>query len=209
MPIEKETTWEVSMQTERAVLNSLNLYVMPDKSTNFDAPIALTTGTLDDITLSKGKKGAGKGFSWNEDEQLALSRAAAIACADPAIGSQMSHTQLGGKIISCFSKEMARPLDDCTASKDWGDQDGRRWDGRSADECLKMWTRIKREYIKFKKIWERILQLSLTGDPTDTEINRCASLEFSEGKQMKIHLYDCINNETLRHQKAFSVYKGF
>lgn len=153
---------------------------------------------------SPDKKGNGKGLAWNDQEQLALARAATIACQDPTVGAQMSMTQLGRKIRASFIKDEARPAQACTTTKDGGAFDQRRWDGRSAEACLKMWKRLRKACTKFKAIYTRIENLQLTGNPTEEELWRCASLEFSEGTQMLGHLYDCVRNPRYLIRKPFS-----
>lgn len=145
----------------------------------------------------------GKGLVWSEDELMAIARAASIACQDPAVGSQMNMAQLGRKIRTAFITDEDRPEKACSTSKDGGALDNRRWDGRSAEACLKMWQRLRRECTRFKGIHDRINGLQLTGNPSEAALLRCASLEFSEGRQVPGHLYDCINNREYFIRKPF------
>ncbi len=145
----------------------------------------------------------GKGLGWNDTELLALAHAAHIACTDPRVGSQMGVAELGRKIRSAFVKDRLRPEQACTTSKDGGLFDQRRWDGRSADACHKQWIKLRKECTRFKSIRDRIVSLELTGNPTNEELDRAASLEYSESCNSKSALYDCIRNPKYHIKKPF------
>ena len=84
------------------------------------------------------KKSVGKSLSWLEDELLALSKSAAVVLLDPTVGSQMSKAEMGSRLRSHFIESSLRPSKAYT-DKNGGELDTRRWDGRSADACRKIW----------------------------------------------------------------------
>lgn len=137
-----------------------------------ECPTYPTMATLVDTSLeSPYKKASGKGLVWNWPEQLALARSSTVACTDPAVGAQISMAQLGRKLRFSFIIDEDRPLRSCTTYKDCGYIDHRRWDGRSADACLNMWQRLRKECTKFKTILSRISSLQFKA-----ALLRCASL---------------------------------
>lgn len=152
--------------------------------------------------------GKGKGLSWEERENIALARSAAAVCSDPATGSGMTSAEMGRRIRSHLLNDKARPDDACT-TRDKGLLDSRRWDGRSAAACHKQWDNLRRECTRFKGSLQRVKNMQLTGNPTDDDLFRCASLLFSDGSKAVSHLYDCIRNPDYHISKPFKHAKTF
>lgn len=139
---------------------------------------------------------------------LSLARAAASASLDPAIGSQMSEVMFGRKIRAKFITSDVKPKKACTTT-DVLALDGRRWEGRSAEACGKMWVRMRRECTRFNGCFRRIETLEMTGNPTVHDLERCALFEYNSGEQKQGHLYDCINNESYPVGKPFVFMSAF
>lgn len=107
----------------------------------------------------------------------------------------MSTAELGRRRRASFITDYLRPENACTTVKDGAQLDTRLWDGRSADACLKRWRKVRKECTKFKSCRDRIVRMELTGNPPEAEIDRCASLSYSEaGSSSKSSLYDCVRN---------------
>lgn len=146
--------------------------------------------------------GKGKGLSWEDLENIALARSAAAVSSDPATGSGMTSAEMGRRIRSHFLNDKSRPTDACS-TRDKGPLDSRRWDGRSAAACHKQWDNLRRECTKFKGCMQRVKNMKLTGNPTEEDLFRCASLLFSDGGKSVSHLYDCIRNPAYHISKPF------
>lgn len=159
--------------------------------------------TVQEVMMQDEKK-TGKGLSWNDTENLALSKAAFIACTSPINGASMTAARLGRHILSDFISDQAKPRNACTGGRDGGLLDERRWDGRTSDACLKQWNKIKRECTKYHAAYRRVSGMELTGCPSDSDIRRCATAIYNEGSSMLSHLYDVIRNPDYRIGKSFS-----
>ncbi|PXF49640.1 hypothetical protein BWQ96_00518 [Gracilariopsis chorda] len=155
------------------------------------------------------KEKVGKSLVWNEKENSALSHAAQKALLDPTTGSSMNNAEKARRIRAAFIKDPLRPKEACTTD-DKGDLDHRRWDGRSARAVLGQWEIIRRECTKYHACVKRIGRAQLTGNPSEEDQLRCASLLYSDGSRAMSHLYDCIRNKDYHVKKPFrfmSAYK--
>ncbi|KAI0558724.1 hypothetical protein FGB62_190g016 [Gracilaria domingensis] len=147
--------------------------------------------------------GRGKNLMWNEEETMALVRAAAAASTDPTVGSSMSAAEHGRRIRAIFIKDNGRPNEACTLEKSGCRFDRRRWDGRSADGCRKFWDKIRAECTRFKACYDRVIAMKLTGNPDDDALLRCGELLYSDGSNSISHLYDCVRNPHYHVSKPF------
>lgn len=111
--------------------------------------------------------------------------------------------QLALILRECFITDFDKPDKYSTTVKDGADLGMRRWHGRSSEVCLKMWDRIRRECEQFRGIYERIILLNLTGNPSEDYILRCTSLDFSECQQVMGPINYCINNPACHIRKPF------
>lgn len=141
------------------------------------------------------KKINGKGIGWNDEEMLALAQAAPVVCEDPSIGKQMTRRTLGERLRENMIKSSLRPNDACTRNGTKDHRDERRWEGRSAEACLRKWYTMRADCTTMFSIKRRLCSLNLTGNFTEEDFKRMALLEFSKGKQVLGHLYDCGNNK--------------
>ena len=162
-----------------------------------------------DATACAGiTKGPGKGLSWNDVENLALVKAASIVCSNPAVGSGMTAAEMNRKIRSEFIQNPMKPKEACT-SNDKGPFDSRRWDGRSAVACGRQWETLRRECTRFKGCHDRIKNMKVTGNPTEEDLFRCASLIYSDGGKSISHVYDCVRNPHYHISKPFKLDKPY
>lgn len=139
------------------------------------------------------KKTVGKSLSWLDDELLALSKSAAVVLVDPTVGSQMSKAEMGRRLRTQFIKSALRPSKACT-DKNGGELDTRRWDGRSADACRKMWEKVRKDCQKYYGAQKKVYAAKLTGNPSPEQLDRCVQLVYLKGSEAMSHLYDCVRN---------------
>lgn len=150
----------------------------------------------------------GRNLGWNEDETIALAKAAAVVCADPAIGSSMSGTELGRRIRVAFVNSSSKPSSACTLIKSGCPLDSRRWDGRSAEGCRKYFDKIKSDCTRSKGCHDRVIKMDLTGNPSE-DVLRCAELLFSDGGTASSHMYDCIRKKHYHIAKPFKFTEAY
>jgi len=60
--------------------------------------------------------------------------------------------------------------------------------GRFFVACGRQAEKIRRESTKFKEQFDRVTNMKLTGNPTNSDILRCASLLYSDGSQSMSHV---------------------
>jgi hypothetical protein len=148
-----------------------------------------------------GAGSAGKGLGWNQEELLAVARAAPVVLQSPTIGANQNATELGRRIFAEFLRDECCPnVAECTRS-DKSNLDSRRWHGRSALATLQCWTkRIKAPCVRLHAVYRRIQIAELTGGPySDESMHRLATAIFNskdgESSQLFSHAYDIIRNE--------------
>ena len=154
------------------------------------------------------KKTVGKSIAWSDEELLVLAKSAAQVCLDPAVGAQMSKAEMGRRIRSVIIKHELRPDDACT-TRDSGDLDVRRWDGRSSDACRKMWMTVRADCTKYYSARKKVDAIELTGNPTDEDMERCYQLVYYKGSEAMSHLYDCVRNKKYFVGKHFKFVTPF
>ena len=158
------------------------------------------------IVVAKTKtKGDGKSVAWSSQENNVWVRAAAAVLLDPAVGSSMNNAEKGRRIRSAFISDRSRPAS-AGSTRDCGELDSRRWDGRSPRAVIGQWDIVRRECTKFHACMLRVKAVKLTGNPTDEELLRCSSLIYSDGSQSISHLYDCVRNPHYHIAKPFKYF---
>lgn len=155
------------------------------------------------VAADDGRK-TGKGPSWNDAQNLALSKDAFISCSSPKDGASMTSSRLGKRIRASFIKDMTMPSDAGTDGRKGGLLDERRWDGRRFEAWLKQWNKMKRECTKFYSAYKRVTAIELTGSPSKQDIDRCATAMYNDGSSVSSHLYDFIRNADHRIRKPFN-----
>ncbi|KAI0560556.1 hypothetical protein FGB62_110g03 [Gracilaria domingensis] len=153
---------------------------------------------------AQGPQPQAKGrIAWDREETMALVRAAATASTDLSIGSGMSAAEHGPRIRAIFIKDKARPRDAYRLLKTGCSLDSRRWYERSSDGCRKTCDKIRAECTRYKSCYDRVISMTLAGNPGDEEFLRCPDLLYSDGSQSVSHLYDCASNQHYHIQKPF------
>lgn len=105
----------------------------------------------------------------------------------------MKTSVLSQAIRDEFLKNNTRPGEACTAGRSGGVLDERRWDGRSADSCLKKWNIMRNECSAYRSAQKQIEAVELTS-PTVQYVERCVLAFYNNGSDVTSHLYDIIRN---------------
>jgi hypothetical protein len=91
----------------------------------------------------------------------------------------MSSTVYARRILGAFARLAPSGSRTKTLSKD--EFDSRRWGGRSADSCIRQWTKIEKECAAYHAAVGRVESLALTENPTSEEISRVVLAFFNQG----------------------------
>jgi hypothetical protein len=133
----------------------------------------------------------GKSISWNDDENLAVCRAAVAAGSDAIIGNGMSRAEFGRRIFAAILRDPLVPANEGSGVRSGGALDPRRWSGRSAVGAQKQFLKIKAACLSYHACVKRVRSMSLTGAPTENDLMRCALGLYN--KSLKIsEVYNCI-----------------
>ena len=119
----------------------------------------------------------------------------------------MSKAEMGRRLRSQLIKSTLRPSKACT-DKQGGELDTRRWDGRSADACRKMWDKVRQDCTKYYGAQKKVRDAKLTGNPTAEQLERCVQLLYAKGSEAMSHLYDCVRNPSYYNGKPFQMHSA-
>lgn len=91
-------------------------------------------------------------------------KSAAFVCQDSCVGAQMSKADMSQKIRAAFILHDLCPKGACM-KMDSSDLHVRRWDGSSADACLKTWIDVRKECTSFRGERKRVEAFKLDRKP--------------------------------------------